>query len=70
MAQSKLTIEEKLIKYQISRDRYNAETTDLLVAGFTQQQADKLIVRVSSKNAVESVLIYYHKNLTIYFVSK
>ena len=59
MPQPKLTIEERLIKYSISRERYNDDTTRLLAAGFTQQQAEKLIVRVSSKNTVESVLINY-----------
>ena len=59
MPQPKLTIEERLIKYRISRERYNDETTRLLAAEFTQQQAEKLIVRVSSKNAVECVLINY-----------
>ena len=59
MAQPKLTIKERLIKYNISLERYNNDTSRLLAAGFTQKQTDKLIVRGSSKNAVESVLNNY-----------
>jgi hypothetical protein len=55
-AQSTLTLEERLAKYTISRERYDNETARLLVAGFTLQQADKIILRRSSKNAVEGVL--------------
>ena len=60
MPQPKLTIEEKLIKYNISNERYHDESSRLVAAGFTQAQADKLIVRVSSKKTVESVLNNYN----------
>jgi hypothetical protein len=59
MTQPKLTLEERLVKYTISRQRYKNETVRLLAAGFTLQQADKIILRHSSKNTVEGVLQLY-----------
>ncbi len=56
MTQSKLTLEERLINYRISHKRYDDEVARLLAAGFTQQQADKIIIRKASKKTVESVL--------------
>ncbi len=56
MTQPKRTLEEQLINYKISRERYDKEATRLLAAGFTQQQAEKIIIRKTSKNTVESVL--------------
>ncbi len=56
MTQSKLTLEERLINYKISHERYDDEAARLLAAGFTQQQADKIIIRKASKNTVQSAL--------------
>lgn len=56
----KLTLEERLSKYNISPKRYDDETASLLAAGFTSTQADKIILRRSSKNAVNCVLETYN----------
>jgi hypothetical protein len=64
MTQPKLTLEERLTKYKISRERYDNETARLLAVGFTLQQADKIILRRSSKNKVEGVLKFYSRLLS------
>ncbi len=57
MSQLMLMFDQKLTKFDISRQRYDKEALSLLQAGFTQEQADKLIIRSSSRNAVRAVLI-------------
>ncbi len=54
-----LSVDEKLVKYNITKERYKAECAGLLALGFTQQQADKMILKKSSKNSVEAVLLNY-----------
>lgn len=63
MPQSQPTLQERLTKYKISRNRYFEESAWLLFIGFTREQANKLILRASSKNAVKSVLVNHLKLL-------
>ncbi len=64
MSESMLALDQKLTKLKISRQRYDKEVQPLLRAGFTQEQADKLIIRRSSRNAVRAVLINCSNLLT------
>ena len=59
MPKKEQTIKEKLTKYKISGKRYNNESASLQAAGFTQPEADKIILRLSSKKSVESVLMHH-----------
>ena len=61
MPQKKLTIEEKLNKYKIPLDRYNNESARLKEKEFTQEQANKIILRLSSQKTVKAVLCKYDK---------
>ena len=59
MPQKKLTVEDKLVKYKISASRYEQETVGLLNAGFTKEQADKIILRKSSQNTINYLLNHH-----------
>ncbi len=56
MARTNRTVEERLTSYAISRKRYKHESNRLLTVGFTQTQADKIILRPSSKVTVAFIL--------------
>ena len=56
MPQSKQTLEQRLAKFKISLQRYETECCSLLSAGFSAEQADRLIIRGSSSNTVQAVL--------------
>ena len=56
MPQSKQTLEQRLAKFKISLQRYQTECCSLLSAGFSAEQADRLIIRGSSSNTVQAVL--------------
>jgi hypothetical protein len=52
---------ERLAKFKISSERFEEESNLLIQAGFSGEQADKLIIRKSSQNAVQAVL----KNISL-----
>ena len=56
MSQLKRNFDKSLAKFTIPEERYHKEYSQLLLAGFTQDQADKLIIRQSSSNTVQTVL--------------
>ena len=59
MPNPNLTPDERLITYKISRERYDSEAKSLRTLGFSQQEADSLIIRGSSRNTVCAVLKNY-----------
>ncbi len=50
----------KLKKYTISQDRYKTQANELLLLGFTENQAQKIIIRPSSNNTVCTLLEEFH----------
>ena len=52
-----------LYKYTITEERFDEAKSQLLLAGFTENDAKKLIIRKSSANSVSSVLNYCDKLL-------
>ena len=59
MLRDKLKIEQQLAKYGLSQASFDIDLTRLRNEGFTDDQAHMLIIRKSSKNTIESVLIKY-----------
>jgi Holliday junction resolvasome RuvABC DNA-binding subunit len=53
------TTEQLCAQYGISQARYQEESTELLGLGYTQEQANRLILRGSSKNTVAYVVAYH-----------
>ena len=52
-----------LYKYTITKERFDEAKSQLLLAGFAEDDAKKLIIRKSSANSVSSVLNYCDKLL-------
>ena len=53
-------LNQKLKKFGICSKRYDGQLSSLVSAGFTKQQADKLIVRQSSTRSVLAILEKYN----------
>lgn len=59
MQQTQLTHEQKLVKFNISHERYNTQFNALRTANFSVTQANQLILRRGSNNSVIAVLNNY-----------
>jgi len=62
MAKNKKTIDERLSSFNIPSARYKSETYSLMALGYTQEEADRVIIRRSSANTVKT-LQDRHKDL-------
>ncbi len=47
---------DKLVQFKISKKRYRQNTRDLLDIGYTQEQADRLIINAQTSSTVRAVL--------------
>ena len=52
---------EKLSKLEISQTRYQEEHNQLSQIGFEEKQINKMILRRSSKNTIETLVQYFEK---------
>lgn len=54
-----LTLNKKFLAFKIPIERYKEQLNILCSAGFTQEQANRLIIRKSSNNSVLAVIDNY-----------
>jgi Holliday junction resolvasome RuvABC DNA-binding subunit len=52
---------EKLSKLEISQTRYQEEYNQLSNLGFKEKQINKMILRTSSKNTIQTLVQYFEK---------
>lgn len=57
------TLNQKLVSFKITRERYNEQMKALCAAQFTEQQSNQLILRKCSNNTVLAVLDNYQSLL-------
>ena len=52
---------DRLKKHGISQDRYDQQSKELLYLGFSEEQTQKIVIKKSSNNTVETLITYHHK---------